>query len=210
MAEHLRGFGVPVPQGRLMAPGEPLPLDFPYPAVIKPMDGCGSLGVHYLMSPDAALPASDTPRRLEEFVPGMAASVALLCGPAGNVALPACRQLLASDGSFAYLGGSLPLPETLTERATQLARRAIESLPAPLGYIGVDLVLGDDPTGRDDAVIEINPRLTTSYVGLRAATAGNLAAAMLAVAEGEPISLSFTGDPIQFDPDGTIHRESSS
>ena len=66
-------------------------------------------------------------------------------------------------------------------------------------------MLGDEPSGADDVVIEINPRLTTSYVGLRAATDGNLAAAMLAVAQGQATSLSFRPDRIEFDSDGTVH-----
>ena len=41
------------------------------------------------------------------------------------------------------------------------------------------MVLGENPSGEDDVVIEINPRITTSYVGLRAATGVNLAAPLL-------------------------------
>ena len=47
------------------------------------------------------------------------------------------------------------------------------------GFVGVDLILGADAEGREDLAIEINPRLTTSYVGLRALLHGNLAGLML-------------------------------
>ena len=57
--------------------------------------------------------------------------------------------------------------------------------------MGVDLVLGRDPTGAEDFVIEVNPRLTTSYVGLRAAAKTNLAEAMLRVAEGDTTPVEF-------------------
>jgi len=40
-AQLLEAAGIPVPHGRLLAPGQPLPNDFPYPAVIKPVDGAG-------------------------------------------------------------------------------------------------------------------------------------------------------------------------
>ena len=76
---------------------------------------------------------------------------------------------MSDDGRFVYLGGSLPLPHALASRATRLAQQAVAALPDPLGYVGVDLVLGADADGADDYVIEINPRLTTSYIGLRAA-----------------------------------------
>src|SRR5690606_21918601 len=58
--------------------------------------------------------------------------------------------------------------------AVALARRAVAAIDGMLGFVGVDMVLTDDPD--DDAVIEINPRLTTAYVGLRRLTKDNLAA----------------------------------
>jgi predicted ATP-grasp superfamily ATP-dependent carboligase len=101
------------------------------------------------------------------------------------ICLPACKQVLSDDGCFRYCGGQLPLPEPPDDRARRLALAAVRTLPKPQGYLGVDLVLGDDPQGHGDAIIEINPRLTTSYVGLRALARENLAGAMLAVARGQ-------------------------
>jgi predicted ATP-grasp superfamily ATP-dependent carboligase len=178
------------------------------PAIIKPLDGCGSQEVR-LLSSDAeissALAEIDRPMRLESFQPGSAASVAVLCGPQERIALPACGQQLSEDGHFTYLGGSTPLPVELDQRARRLASAAIDTLPSPLGYLGVDLVLGSAQNGSHDIVIEINPRLTTSYVGLRAACRENLAAAMLAIAAGQPATLSFRPEPVEFAADGTLY-----
>ena len=79
----------------------------------------------------------------------------------------------------------MPLDAPLARRAVDLATKAVGALAEPFGYLGVDLVLGADVNGRDDVVIEINPRLTTSYIGLRAAASHgvNLAEAMLAAIE---------------------------
>ena len=182
-AEWLAAHAVPTPLGIALGPHRTLPAGFQYPAVLKPRNGAGSLGVRYVVADEAqSCITGDGAWRLESFSPGVAASVALVCG-LGTLALAPASQRLASDGGFAYLGGALPLAEPFAARAVQLATRAVESLPQPLGYLGVDLVLGEDSQGRDDVVIEINPRLTTSYVGLRAATKCNLAAAMLALAE---------------------------
>jgi hypothetical protein len=89
----------------------------------------------------------------------------------------------------------------------RLARAAVETLPEPTGYLGIDLVLGPDPGGAEDMVIEVNPRLTTSYVGLRVAAADgvNLAAAMLDVRLGRQPRLSFRTVELEFDPDGRVH-----
>ena len=59
---------------------------------------------------------------------GVAASVALLCGPVGVHPLPPCRQHLSDDERFGYLGGSLPLADVLARRATELARRAVAAV----------------------------------------------------------------------------------
>ncbi len=70
--------------------------------------------------------------------------------------------------------------------------------------MGVDLILGDV-----DAVIEINPRLTTSYVGLRRACRQNLAEWILKVATldfdaADLAAMSFSTDAIKFAADGTV------
>ena len=75
-------------------------------------------------------------------------------------------------GTFQYLGGSCPLPSGLAARADRLARCAAAAMPEWRGYIGIDLVLGEANDGSEDYLIEVNPRLTTSYVGLRVLAAG--------------------------------------
>ncbi len=212
--EHLARHGLPVPQGLFLTPGRPLPRDFAYPAILKPVDGAGSLDIRWISGPDdlTVLPPHKTGWRLERFCPGIPASIAFLCGPNGAIALPACRQILAGVAAdeaspFAYRGGQLPLPPPLDRRARQLGQRVVASLDGPAyagntGWLGIDLVLGTDLDGADDVVIEINPRLTTSYLGLRRLARENLAAALLAVADGGPARLSFRTEPLQFAPDG--------
>ena len=94
---------------------------------------------------------------------------------------------MSKDGRFQYHGGVVPVPEVLAERAARLARRAVAPIGGLCGYVGVDMILGDAPDGSSDVAIEINPRLTTSYVGLCALAESNLAAAMLAAVRGDTI-----------------------
>jgi predicted ATP-grasp superfamily ATP-dependent carboligase len=82
--------------------------------------------------------------------------------------------------------------------------RAVAVLPPAIGYVGIDLILGRDPGGAEDAVIEVNPRLTTSYVGLRAAAKSNLAQVMWNIAKGEVTSIEFADRPIEFDTSGNV------
>lgn len=205
-AAALSAAGVPTPLAVRLEPEEPLPQGFPYPAVLKPLDGAGSQDTHVVAHAYDRPPAYAWPRRLEQYAPGVAASVAVL-GVAGGgaVALPPCRQRLSIDGRLSYLGGSTPLAGGLAERATSLALQAIAALPPLVGWAGVDLVLGDDPDGSLDVVIEVNPRLTTSYVGLRRAVRGGVLQAMLAAARGEKPRLEIDPRPLAFDADGAVY-----
>ncbi len=209
MAEHLLARGVPVALGIALAAGESLPVDFDYPAVLKPRYGAGSQGIRWIDRPGSLDRAVDCASRLERYVPGTAISVAALCGPpngefTGIAPLVPCRQFVDRNGGFAYSGGLLPIEPELAQRATRLATRAIATLAEPLGYLGVDLVLGEYPTGADDAVIEINPRLTTSYVGLRALARGSLAEAMMELAAGRQVELCWKTGSIQFQSAGGV------
>jgi len=54
----------------------------------------------------------------------------------------------------------------MEKEALRAAEKAVETLEGLKGYVGVDMILTDE----EPVVIEINPRLTTSYVGLRRVT----------------------------------------
>ena len=56
-----------------------------------------------------------------------------------------------------------------------LARRVAAAVPELWGYAGIDLIL----TEAGLHVLEINPRLTSSYAGLRSALGGNPTASVL-------------------------------
>jgi tyramine---L-glutamate ligase len=139
---------------------------------------------------------------LQPFVAGTPASAAFLVGPGQVLALPPTRQRVSEDGRFRYEGGSLPLPPAEAGRAANLARRAVEAVPGLFGYVGVDLVLAGVADG--DRVLEINPRLTTSYVGLRSLAEDNLAAALLRVAAGEDAAVRWRDGSVRFGADGGV------
>jgi predicted ATP-grasp superfamily ATP-dependent carboligase len=198
---------VPVPAGVRIKAADGLPTDFSYPAVLKPDDGAGALEMVWVR--DAADDAArailerchpERHFRLETYHPGQAASVALLCGPRQRLVLPPAEQHLAEDGSFHYLGGRVPLQAPGAPRAQRLAEQVAGTLANPVGYMGIDLVLGADLSGADDRVIEINPRLTTSYLGLRRLARGNLAAWLGAIAQGDLAEPVFDDKPVDFQP----------
>jgi tyramine---L-glutamate ligase len=180
-----------------------------FPAVLKPRDGAGSTATFLVRRPEevpaclaqAEAEGHDGDFVVQEFVRGKPASVAFLIGPTATVALLPASQQLSRDGRFHYQGGSLPLPVPLAERAVALGRRAVDAVAGLRGYVGVDLVLGAARDGSQDFAIEINPRLTTSYLGLRMVADTNLAGAMLRVLGGEAPAIHWQTREVTFRPD---------
>jgi len=154
--------GVPTPKTWVYA-GQPAQV----PIVVKPRDGCGSQATKLLQPGEIFSEAWPGPLIAQEYADGLAASVSFV----GSRPLPPCEQILSADGRFAYLGSRAVTDPALKERAVAIATKAIEGIAGLHGYVGVDVVLGND--GRDWA-IEINPRLTTSYVDLREMAGENL------------------------------------
>lgn len=157
-----------------------------YPAVIKPVNGAGCSSLSMISTEEQITAAiskihADTPSGqvlVQKFIEGIPASVSLLS--TGNNAAPISLNLqnitLASpDSESCYNGGIVPLDTHLKAEALAVAKRVVESFSGLRGYIGVDLVLAEDKV----YVIEVNPRLTTSYVGLRKVANNNIAQAII-------------------------------
>ena len=178
----LAARGLPVPAGRTLAAGEPIPAGFCLPAVRKACAGCGGEALEVVRRRES--PPAGIPTRLETLATGVPVGVSLICGPSGAVALPPMRQWFTADNAPRYLGSDLLADEAAATRATALALRTTAALDADGGWLGVDLILGSRPDGRDDRVLEVNPRLTTSFVGLATLFASSLVAAMIEVATG--------------------------
>jgi predicted ATP-grasp superfamily ATP-dependent carboligase len=102
----------------------------------------------------------------QEFIDGAAASVSLVSTGSGALSISLNRQdvtIGAPDAISSYSGGLVPFDHPLRHSAFAVAEKIIKSFRDLRGYVGVDLVL----TEEEAVAIEVNPRLTTSYIGLR-------------------------------------------
>ena len=173
--------------------------------VVKPRDGCGT---HHVRSYRDFREARKSMKRnsiMQGWMPGQNVSISLLSSGNYQTFLPAVSQTIHA-GDFVYEGGCGPLDDESQRRATALAARAIAAMPPTArGFVGIDLILGKEPS--EDCVIEINPRLTTSYVGLREMIHGNLAARLFDVETG-PVRCKASVNSVHWTPDGEVTVDS--
>jgi tyramine---L-glutamate ligase len=179
LAAHLRSYGIDTPPTQAVVPSEGLPELARYPAVLKPVDGAGSVNTFLLDGP-LALPgdARQMPHALlQPFVPGESMSASFLVSPEGRAwPIGVGRQRMEiRDGRFEYRGGVIP---ARCGDAVDQVGRALGAIEGLKGFVGIDFIW-DEPRGHA-TILEINPRPTTSLVGLcRLLPAGHLARAWL-------------------------------
>lgn len=174
--------------------------------VVKPRDGCGTQAIMTYDSLDEAIASLDENSILQPWLAGRPISIALIASENNTTFLPAVAQEI-TDGACNYSGGCGPLDDNTQRRATALATRAIGAMPPTVrGFVGLDMILGDD--SRKDYVIEINPRLTTSYVGLRWMIHGNLAARLFDIESG-PVACKNAVESVRWTPDGHVWLDDS-
>lgn len=126
------------------------------PFVLKPRFGCGSEGMELLDE----LPENLGDRIATKYHEGEALSVSLIASGDRVLPLTVNKQLVSVEAGFEYQGGIVPRHSDREEEILKAAKMAARALDLH-GYAGIDLVVGDLPR-----VVDVNPRPTTSIVGI--------------------------------------------
>lgn len=156
--------------------------------VVKPADGVSCSAVQVVDSPESFIKAAEQVKNatklpyflLQDWVNGDSVSVSLLTN--GKKAIPLSlnkQNNIQKDGIIGYNGGKVPFNHTKEKKAKYIAKKAVESLNGLKGYVGVDMILGDEVY-----LVEINSRITTPYVALRQMLNFNLGEAIVASVNG--------------------------
>ena len=183
------------------------------PVVVKPLDGAGSEQTWRI---DAQSPVDDGLNAIADarkagtvfvqqpWVTGSARSVAFVVQEAVQHVAILCQCLqdirVSPNGSITYLGGSLT-PEPLPDSIISAINRLTQDLPCT-GYLSIDFVIPED--GSSPVIIELNPRLTTSYLGYRQAYGPELALRLVGVSgpirlRSQQPEFSFTKQQLETD-----------
>nr|WP_303714943.1 ATP-grasp domain-containing protein [Methanoculleus marisnigri] len=175
--------------------------------IVKPVTGCGAQGVRLTDEEPGAGEFA------QAYVEGETLSVSLVGSRVtGNVCeyysgnppllLAVNRQEIAvgDDGRVRYLGGETPVHPDREEEIVEVAVRAMNILGCQ-GYAGIDIIAGDRIY-----VVDVNPRPTTSLVGIASVMEEEIADILVKASHGEaPAEVHLSGS-VRFDKDGRISR----
>lgn len=187
-AKRMLEQGIPVVPTYRFEDGLP---DRPGSWVLKPDDGVGCQGIRICRDMDdlcrqfESLP-TDREFVIQPFIHGTPTSINVLACNGKSFVLSVNHQRIAmTDNGFVLLGCVVNGYREHKARYHQLGRDVVAAIPELWGIIGVDII--DTEGGLQ--VLEVNPRITTSYVGLKESTGVNPAALVLDLLQGRlPLS----------------------
>ena len=173
--------------------------------VVKPVSGCGARGVRLTRDPAGKGEFG------QRFIEGENYSVSVVgsrvVGEAclyftgePPVALALNRQHIEIDpeGKFHYRGGETPASHQREQEIKETAINAVRTLGCQ-GYAGVDVILADRVY-----VVDVNPRITTSIVGITACMSEEIADVLIRASKGEPLGDLHISGHACFDANGTV------
>ena len=194
--------------------------------VVKPRFGAGCDQVSLLQlemnvaqqSQNSMRPlAAEADWILQRRARGHACSVSLI-GQGTNrpaIILPPGWQRITrtSHGQLRYRGGQIPCEPDAAALIRHTASQFAAALGPFCGWLGIDLVVSLGPTPRRNSaavqIIEINPRLCTSYIGYRRLTRENLVRHLLLLND-PAVPIRWLTESICFDADGGISQRGNS
>ena len=153
-------------------------------AVYKPIDGAGTTDTYIIENEKTIINTLSKERScffLEEWVEGTAYSVSLNCNLSDFEILSINKQHITSNhlGKLFY-GGIKPVETKMFKKLRESILPSISLIVANItdlrGFIGIDFILKENS---QISIIEINPRLTCSYVGLSKYNKDNTAVKIL-------------------------------
>ncbi|MCG6157005.1 ATP-grasp domain-containing protein [Rubinisphaera margarita] len=167
-------------------------IDWAQPHMIKPRYGAGATATVRVESQAAAKRFLENeqhrefgPFIIQPWLDAMPLSIAgVVCPQTGRRQWgPLGRQKFA-DGH--YSGGTIPFPCPATADAFGIIEQVCDQLPGLRGWIGFDFLYSTSASPPLQ-LLEVNPRMTTSYLGYRQLTETPLAELMLGFGQSKEV-----------------------
>jgi predicted ATP-grasp superfamily ATP-dependent carboligase len=190
--DRLRNEGIPVVR---TVPADRAD-ELPFPRVLKRDDGVGCLDTHIAnneasWSEHLGRASSSLRWVAQPFLSGSSLSLCALFHRGKGLLLSVNAQhVRQACGGFEWLGCTVNRFDDCGGRFQALVDRVARACPELWGYAGIDLLESNEGEAR---VLEINPRVTTSYAGLRRALGINVAERVLELQRTGILSPLFHG-----------------
>ena len=185
--QHLAKHDVATPQSSIASNWSQQKFESADGYIMKPIDGAGCIDTlrfdsgadleHYLAQQTTDILSHAL---IQKYITGIPASLSLLMSAYDCIVLATNRQKIVRKKNKLIFNGcivnGIEQHVFSLSQATELAIQIQRAIPGLWGFVGVDIVLAN----KQVYVVDINPRLTTSYIGLQQSLALN------------PMSLLFT------------------
>ena len=146
----------------------------PLPWVLKPDKGFASQGIQLIHHPHELKQCELSQWIIQPYVHGRHASMSLMCYHKQTSMLAANLQnIKEQDNTLLYESSCIAALSMNELQLAPLVEKIRQAIPGLYGHVGVDFIIEPD---RSITIVEINPRLTSSYVGLSAACQHDLGA----------------------------------
>ncbi len=134
--------------------------------IVKPDGGvgCKDISICYSINEIKDAAANCHQAIVQPKIEGIPASISLLCYQGECLAIGYNEQLIKCvENKLSLVGLRINALLHFQEQLGLLAKQVCAALPELKGYVGLDVIISED----DIVLIEVNPRMTTSYVGLK-------------------------------------------
>lgn len=181
----LNQFEIPaVPTARFSYQTDPMVGEW----VLKPVDGVGCEGSYIIRNQhdfQRALQADENRAGhvIQPYIIGQSLSLSCLFKYGRGWLLCCNRQEIEIEqNGFSLTGCQVNFLKDRHGKYRKLVERIARAIPGLWGYVGIDLIEAE----QGPLVLEINPRLTTSFAGLRIALGFNVAEQVLQLIDADP------------------------
>ena len=156
--------------------------------IVKPDDGVGGEDCYFYAKKNILKRHKNNGKKyiMQKYIQGISASLSIICHQ-GTARLLACNQQIVD-----FSNGICILKKIIVNGLSQhwqkfntLSQRVADADHGLSGYIGIDIIMH----GTETSVLEINPRLTTAYVGIKNSINYNPMECMLQIAKKQTLPM---------------------
>jgi predicted ATP-grasp superfamily ATP-dependent carboligase len=154
--------------------------------VVKPDDGAACEDTFFLKDVESIkdwLTQNNASQRhiIQSYQPGVPASLSCIFN-AGKVQLLSCNEqlIMLRHNVFSFKGVIVNGMVDYWVELEQLATKVAQRLPSLKGYVGIDVIINQNSDENNEIILlEINPRMTSSFVVMAEAIGANPAALLI-------------------------------